>query len=80
MSMVIFIDNRRCLEVVFMECYSVEQVSKMLGISRTKTYELIHRQGFPAVQISERRIIVPKESLEAWLLKQTEAGVKNTTY
>lgn len=53
---------------------SVEEMADMLGISRPVAYELTKREGFPAVRISERRIIVPVEALKKWLNEQSARG------
>lgn len=52
---------------------SVDEMASMLGISRPVAYELTKRDGFPAVRISERRIIVPVEALKKWLNEQAAA-------
>jgi excisionase family DNA binding protein len=46
---------------------SVEEMAVMLGISRSVAYKLTHEQGFPAIRVSERRLIIPKASLSRWL-------------
>ena len=46
---------------------SVEEMAVMLGISRSVAYQLTHEQGFPAIRVSERRLIIPIKSLERWL-------------
>ena len=51
---------------------SVEEMANMLGISRPVAYELTHREGFPAVRVSERRVIIPLESLKRWLEREAE--------
>ena len=48
--------------------YSVEELSKSLGISKPVAYELIKREGFPAIRVSERRIIIPVDALRSWLI------------
>ena len=52
---------------------SVDEMASMLGISRPVAYELTKREGFPAVRVSERRIIVPVEALKRWLNEQAGA-------
>lgn len=52
---------------------SVDEMAAMLGISRPVAYELTKRDGFPAVRVSERRIIVPVEALKRWLNEQAAA-------
>lgn len=53
---------------------SVDEMASMLGISRPVAYELTKREGFPAVRVSERRIIVPVEALKRWLNEQAVRG------
>lgn len=51
---------------------SVDEMAAMLGISRPVAHELSKKEGFPAIRVSERRIIIPVESLKRWLVKQAE--------
>ncbi|MCI8387582.1 MAG: excisionase [Clostridiales bacterium] len=44
----------------------------MLGISRPLAYELTKRSGFPAIRISERRIIIPSDKLSEWLSREAD--------
>jgi len=46
---------------------TVNEMAKMLGISRPTAYELTKREGFPAIRVSERRIIIPVDRLTKWL-------------
>ena len=46
---------------------SVDELAQVLGISKPLAYDLIKRDGFPSVRISERRIIVPIDALRSWL-------------
>ena len=48
---------------------SVEELAVELGISKPVAYELIKREGFPAIRVSERRIVIPVEALRLWLLE-----------
>lgn len=50
--------------------YSVDEVAKILAISRPVAYELTKKPGFPAVRVSPRRIVIPKSGLEKWLAQQ----------
>lgn len=52
---------------------TVEEMATELGISRPVAYELVKRAGFPAIRISERRIIIPVEALRNWLNKNAGA-------
>ena len=52
---------------------TVEEMASELCISRPIAYELIKREGFPAIRISERRIIIPVEALRNWLNKNAGA-------
>jgi len=48
---------------------NVDEFAAKLGISRPIAYRLCHKEGFPAVFISERRIVIPIEPLNEWLAK-----------
>ena len=45
---------------------NVTTVAKLLGISQSSGYELMHEKDFPAIKIGSR-IIVPRDKLVAWL-------------
>jgi Helix-turn-helix domain len=45
---------------------TAEHISRVLGLSRVKTYELLHQEGFPTVRIGPV-IHVPREGFFAWL-------------
>jgi excisionase family DNA binding protein len=51
-----------------------KEMAEMLGINVSTAYELTRRKGFPAIRISERRIIIPVDALKKWL---TEEAFKN---
>jgi len=48
---------------------TVEQVQKILGLSRPKTYELVNTAGFPTIRIG-RAIRVPREAFMQWMDQQ----------
>ena len=54
---------------------NVEELAEVLGVSRPVAYELTRKSGFPAIRISERRIVIPVEGLRKWL----EAEAANDT-
>ena len=43
---------------------NAETVAKLLGISISSSYELMHEKGFPSLCIGSR-LIVPKEKIRA---------------
>ena len=47
--------------------YSVPEVAALLEINLPKAYELARQEGFPAIRISPRRIVIPKEAFHRWL-------------
>ena len=51
--------------------YSVTELAKVLNIGRNNAYDLVQRADFPAIRLSERRIIVPVDGLKLWLERQT---------
>lgn len=48
---------------------SVSQVAKVLGISRTSSYDLVKEKDFPSITIGSR-IVVPKDELILWIKNQ----------
>lgn len=45
----------------------ISEVSVMLGVSRTRAYELARRQVFPSLRLG-RQVRVDRVALEQWLL------------
>ena len=45
---------------------NAEMVAKVLGVSISSAYELMHEKDFPSVRIG-KRFIVPREDLKAWI-------------
>lgn len=54
---------------------NAEMVAKVLGVSPSSGYELIHEPGFPALRIGNR-IVVPKEKFWQWVEKNTKGGAE----
>lgn len=52
---------------------SVEEMANELGIAMMNAYALCKRPGFPAVRVSERRIVIPVDALERWM--EENAGI-----
>ena len=49
---------------------NAEMVARVLGVSISSAYELMHETGFPALRIGSR-IVVPKEKFRQWVDAQT---------
>ena len=45
-------------------------VAKVLGVSSSTSYELMHEKDFPALRIGNR-IVVPKETFIQWVEQHT---------
>lgn len=45
---------------------NAETVSRLLGISVSSGYELMHSKGFPVLKMGAR-MVVPKEKFRQWL-------------
>ena len=52
---------------------NAETVAKVLGVSPSSGYELMHEHGFPTLKIGNR-IVVPKEQFIRWVLEHTGGG------
>ena len=49
---------------------NAEMAAKLLGISLSSAYELMHEANFPALRVGSR-IVVPKEKFCQWVEAQT---------
>ncbi len=50
---------------------NAEMVAKLLGISPSGAYELMHQKDFPVLTVGSR-MVVPKEKFRAWVENQME--------
>ena len=55
---------------------NVEEMAQVLGIGRSKAYELVHSAGFPMIRIG-RTMRIPKAQLEIWIKNETGREVMN---
>jgi len=55
---------------------TVEEVAKVLRISRGTAYNLVHREDFPAVKIG-RRLIIPRDHFWSWVNKEAQGNNYN---
>ena len=49
---------------------NAETISKLLGISSTTVYEMMHQKDFPVLRVGNR-MVVPKEKFKEWIDKNT---------
>ncbi|MBQ8249263.1 MAG: helix-turn-helix domain-containing protein [Clostridia bacterium] len=49
---------------------NAESVANALGISRASAYELLKKEGFPALRI-EGRVVVPRDKFIEWVEQNT---------
>ncbi len=54
---------------------NAKNLSKVLGLSESSVYELMHEKDFPSVRIG-KRFIVPREDLKAWIENYVERKTK----
>ena len=50
-------------------------VAKMLGVSPSSGYELMHEPDFPVLKIGSR-MVVPKEQFVEWVSRHTQGGAE----
>ena len=50
---------------------NAKNLSKLMGLSESSVYELMHEKGFPSICI-ESRLVVPKEHFKKWVDEQIE--------
>ena len=52
---------------------NAELVAKVLGVSSSSGYELMHEPGFPVLKVGNR-MVVPKEKFVQWVEQNTVGG------
>ncbi len=52
---------------------NAELVAKVLGVSSSSGYELMHESGFPVLKIGSR-MVVPKEKFIQWVEEHTKGS------
>ncbi len=52
---------------------NAELVSKVLGVSPSSGYELMHEPDFPVLRVGSR-MVVPKEKFIQWVEEHTAGG------
>ena len=52
---------------------SAKMVARVLGVSPSSGYELMHQRDFPTLKIGNR-IVVPKERFVKWVEQNTSGG------
>ena len=59
---------------------NAELVAKVLGVSISSAYELMHEEVFPSVRIGSR-FVVPKDKFQQWVERQTGgAGARHSPF
>lgn len=46
---------------------SVTEMAEILGIGKTKAYELVKSDGFPILILDGRRYVIPSDEFEVWV-------------
>ena len=54
---------------------NAKAVAKVLGVSPSSGYELMHEPGFPVLWVGNR-LVVPKEQFVQWVAEHTGGGYK----
>ncbi len=52
---------------------NAKTVAKVLGVSLSSGYELMHEDGFPTLRIGSR-MVVPKEKFVQWVEEHTKGS------
>lgn len=54
---------------------NAETVAKVLGVSPSSGYELMHEPDFPMLKVGSR-MVVPKEKFVKWVSQHTQGGAE----
>lgn len=50
------------------EMYTIDDLQRILGIGRSKAYQLASSRGFPAIKLN-KKILIPKRQFSQWVNK-----------
>ena len=50
--------------------YDAGEIAEILGISKSKAYDLLHREDFPTLRIGKRLLVV-RSNFDTWLEEQS---------
>ena len=50
-------------------------VAKVLGVSPSSSYDLMHKPDFPVLKVGSR-VVVPKEIFVKWVSQHTQGGTE----
>jgi len=53
---------------------SVADVAGVMGVSKPIAYDMVHRSGFPSIRVSDKRIVIPRDSFRDWMNKQASSS------
>ena len=53
--------------------FSVQEISRLLGLSRASTYEAVRAGSIPSIKVG-RRILIPKSALQELIDRHSVAG------
>jgi hypothetical protein len=57
--------------VIEKKCFTPRETSAVFGIPRTRVFELLKTNELTKIQLSARRILIPRESIEKYLATKT---------
>ena len=60
------------MEKNYQDFYTVLDVARILRISRGNAYALANSEGFPALRINERRLVIPVDAFNRWIDEQMQ--------
>lgn len=50
--------------------FTVAEMREYLGVGYQMSYRLLKMPGFPVIKLSPRKILIPKDKLDAWMNEQ----------
>jgi len=54
---------------------NADEISGILGISKSKAYELLHSKDFPSIHLG-KRLIVPKDKFIEWMNSESLKNIE----
>lgn len=61
------------MPTILRKTHIVREIAAILGVSIPTAYALCASEGFPAIRIGQRKIVIPIDAFDRWLDEQTTA-------
>jgi len=52
--------------------YTVPEVARIIGVCSKLAYQMVTAGKLPCIRISDKKVVIPKDALEKWLVDSVQ--------